>query len=324
MIRIELSAAAVARTRFAVSPLYQAMHLLFTLGRQPRAVPYEWRLRARDVIVGRRLGLLAALAISADGYTPDFLTPEPAAYRSAVEDELHLVATAPVERVRAEMGLVLSGLADLGIPARRPRALVLDALDRGEDGFAERLAGELGAFWSGVLGPHWAGLSARLEHDIARRGELTAGLGLGGMVAGLHPEVGWHDGTLSVRRPGRPDRQPGLRITGPGVIFVPGAFPPGLMLSFDPAAGRRTPVVVYPALGLAREAGERLGGSRSSILAELTRARTTADVASRVGLSPSTVSYHLQALHRGGLVRRTRRSREVYYEAVGDPAGRLR
>lgn len=323
MIRIELSAAAVARTRFAVSPLHQAMHLLFALGRQPLAVPYEWRVRARDVIGGRRLGLLAALAICPDGYTPDFLTPEPTAYRSAVEDELHLVATTPVERVRAEMGLVLSGLADLGIPARRPRALA-DALDRGEDGFAQRLAGELGAFWTGVLGPHWTRLSARLEHDIARRGELTAGLGLGGMVSGLHPQLGWHDGTLSVRRPGRPDRRPGLRITGSGVIFVPGAFPPGLMLSFDPAAGRRTPVVVYPALGLDREAGERLGGSRSSILAELTRARTTADVASRVGLSPSTVSYHLQALHRGGLVRRTRRSREVYYQAVGDPAGRLR
>ncbi|MEU8513907.1 hypothetical protein AB0C76_20300 [Kitasatospora sp. NPDC048722] len=49
------------------------------------------------------------------------------------------------------------------------RAVVLDAPDRGEDGFAELLAGGSGAFRTGVLGPHRVGLSARLEHDSARR-----------------------------------------------------------------------------------------------------------------------------------------------------------
>ncbi|MFD8706443.1 winged helix-turn-helix domain-containing protein [Kitasatospora sp. NPDC059648] len=325
MIRIGLTAEAVARTRFAISPLFQAMHLLFILGRRPQALPRERRLRARDVIAERRLWLLAALAVGPHGYTPDFLTPQPTAYRPPVCDELHQVATAAPGQVRQEMMMVLNGLTEAGLSAHIPSRLVLDAIDAGEDRFAERLAGELDAFWTGVFLPDWPDLSARLERDIGRRSEHTARHGLSAMAAGLHPRLHWADDALAIAYGDHSDFQ----ITAPGVILVPGAFQRGLMLSLYPAEPpmRRTPVLVYPALAdekaaADRHLGELIGGSRASILADLTEPRSTAELADRLGLSPSTVSYHLQILHRTGLVRRTRRSRQVLYQAVGDPRSR--
>ncbi|MEU4116529.1 winged helix-turn-helix domain-containing protein [Kitasatospora sp. NPDC028055] len=326
VIRIELSADAVARTRFAISPLYQAMNLLFALGRHPQAVPLAWRRQAREVIAERRLWLLSALAISPHGYTPDFLTPEPSAYRCAVDTELHLVATTAAARVRGEMSVLLTGLAASEIPARTPHHLVLHALEQGEGPFADRLAVELHEFWTKVFQPRWPRVSARLERDIDRRAALTVRQGFAGMADSLHRRLSWDGGALVAGRaePG------GLRLSPPGLVLVPGTFPPGLMLSLDStdsdaAAGRtrRNPALVYPAAADNPLDDQRLrsllGTSRTALLTHLSQARTTTELADRTGLSPSTVSYHLQALHRGGLVRRTRRSRHVYYQAVGDP-----
>jgi DNA-binding transcriptional ArsR family regulator len=47
---------------------------------------------------------------------------------------------------------------------------------------------------------------------------------------------------------------------------------------------------------------------------ELDMPLSTGQLADRVGLSPSTVSYHLQALLRVDLVKRVRPSRIVYYQ----------
>ncbi|MFF2079035.1 ArsR/SmtB family transcription factor [Kitasatospora sp. NPDC058162] len=330
----------MARTRFAISPLYQAMNLLFALGRHPQAVPLAWRRQARKVIAERKLWLLSALAISPYGYTPDFLTPEPSAYRCAVDGELHLVATTAAARVRGEMSVLLTGLAASEIPARSPHHLVLHALDRGEDRFADRVAVELHEFWTEVFQPRWPEVSARLERDIDRRAALTVRQGFAGMVNSLHRQLSW-DGDALVAGRAEPV---GLCISPPGLVLVPGTFPPGLMLSLDTTdsdaadsdttdsraadsgtADERTcrnPALVYPAAADNppddRRRRSLLGNSRTTLLTHLTQARTTTELADRTGLSPSTVSYHLQALHRGGLVRRTRRSRHVFYQAVGD------
>ena len=62
--------------------------------------------------------------------------------------------------------------------------------------------------------------------------------------------------------------------------------------------------------------GELIGWTRARILAAVAAPATTAEVAARLRLSPSTVSYHLQILHRAGLVRRTREVRSVLYQST--------
>lgn len=315
MIQINLSADATARTRFAISPLYQVMGLLFELGRRPQLVPRELRLRSRTVIQSRGLWLLAALTVSEKGYTPDFLTPEPAAYRQPVDDELHRIAGAAADRVRDEMAVVCNGLDVTALPGRAAQRIVLEALDEGEDRFAQRLACQLDVFWTEVVSDSWEDVSDRLERDVDRRAAMTVRSGLGGMIGGLDPLLGWDDGALSVRSEYR------VEIEAPGIILIPGAFLHSPTFSIDPtyADTPRTPVITYP-IGtrpdVPHDLGELIGGSRATILKALATPRTTAEVARHVHLSPSTVSYHLQVLHRAGLLRRVQRSRHVFYQVL--------
>ncbi|WP_290056392.1 ArsR/SmtB family transcription factor, partial [Amycolatopsis solani] len=53
--------------------------------------------------------------------------------------------------------------------------------------------------------------------------------------------------------------------------------------------------------------------ARAALLADLDTARPTAELAARTGYSPGTVSYHLSALHRAGLVSKARDGRYVLY-----------
>ena len=65
---------------------------------------------------------------------------------------------------------------------------------------------------------------------------------------------------------------------------------------------------------------ELLGRSRASILHLLDVGRTTADLARDLGLSPSTVSWHLSVMTASGLLVARRDGRRVLYArtVVGD------
>ena len=57
------------------------------------------------------------------------------------------------------------------------------------------------------------------------------------------------------------------------------------------------------------------------MLAELSQPRSTRELAERLYLSPATVSYHLQILHRAGRVQRARSSRTVLYQRTTGVVG---
>lgn len=57
-----------------------------------------------------------------------------------------------------------------------------------------------------------------------------------------------------------------------------------------------------------------VGRTRSRVLAAIAEPRTTEEVARSVGAATSTASEHLTALHKMGLVIRSRVGRHVYYE----------
>lgn len=322
MIRINLGEQGLGRVRFAMTPLDIVKDLLFSLARSPHQLGPMWQAAAMQVLSARRLGLLAVVAGGGPrGYAPDFLRPEPSSFQMPLDDALHHVATTPRERIRYELTAAIGGHSWGQTAADRPPRLLLDAMERGEEYVAQRVAVELEQFWHTALAPHWPGIRARLEGDVAARATVIAQQGIAEAVNQLAPNLKWEDGALELRL-----ATPGLsalNLDADAAILVPsvfagratfcGAEPPG-------APAPRLPLIVYPVgpndcLPTAR--GEELiGPTRTKLLAELAQPRTTGELAQRVRLSPATVSYHLQILHRAGLVQRTRRSRTVLYQRV--------
>ncbi|GAA2075506.1 ArsR family transcriptional regulator [Streptomyces albiaxialis] len=342
MFQVGLGAGALARVRFAVSPLMEAHFLVRqTWSGAWTYPPTAWVRRTRseadrEAWPGRgEFVLLPALFQVCGAYVPDFLTPEPSAPQPDVRDELHGVATADGGRVAAEMAAALEGVAERGRTGTPQLAAVRDALERGEREFAQAAADELERFWRGRLAPYWARLSGAAEADIEHRGRVLARTGLGAGLASLHPGVrlsgaGTGGGAGDVLRV--PHRYDGDAGTVDDLVLVPSAMLSGCALSVD-VCGVRGAALMYPA----REAGEEreewegkgasalgavLGHTRYVLLLSLASPRTTTRLAAEHHLTPATVSYHLRRLHAAGLLSRARDGAEVHYRRT-DEAERL-
>ena len=311
MIKIRLGADALAGSRFAISPLSETLCLL--MAASAGTVPRAMRAPLREVVVGRRLDLLAALVRTKRGsghYIPDFLTPAPPRFEPAVADELHAVATTPAWRVAGELAVVVDGrIAKIVGRALSPR--LREALDAGEARLADRLAGELEQVWTRVLAPQWPRIRGRVEADITQRLRTVAEHGFATTINGLDPVVDWHGGALRFQ----------AEVSEQAILFLPSAFAARASVIVDPlplGGERRAAMLIYP---VARQSpdtppqpprrGELIGRTRARILAAVASPATTGEVAEQLRLSQSTVSYHLQILHRAGLVQRVRDARIV-------------
>ncbi|GAA1965743.1 helix-turn-helix domain-containing protein [Catenulispora subtropica] len=332
MIRIQLRADGLARSRFALSPLGETVHLL--LAAAGGTVPRPLRAPLRDAVLAHRLDLLAALLRVEPGaghYVPDFLTPPAPRFENSADDELHAIATTPGWRVAGELAVAADGRVARLVGRELPRVLHT-ALDAGEAHVAARLAEELQQVWIHVLAPHWPRLRARMEADVMLRLRTVGEHGFGAALDGLSPKVDWHGDTLRVRST--------FETTVPerSVVLLPSVFTPRVACVIDtmttfPGRGcamtaaekriRRSAMLFYPVGGKGpgtapepRRPAELIGRTRARILAATATPATTGEVAGRLRLSPSTVSYHLQILHRAGLVRRTRDARSVLYQSL--------
>lgn len=318
MIRVELGAEGLGKARFAVGPLNVAANLLHELRLRPRSIDARWRDRAGRTLRDHNLALLALLGGGGPrGYAPDFLRPEPFAFHTSPDTALHAVATASSERVRYEMTAALNGHAWDDSPGGGPPRLVLDALHRGEDHLARTAADQMDRFWQRVVAPHWPRLQAQLEEDVTARANMIARAGVTSAVTGISPNLAWREGGLDIHIGAHE-----LEISADAVIFVPCPFTIRASFGAGEPEGTpdpRTPLICYPALttGGSPLTGELIGETRARLLAELTQPRTTSEIAARLHLSRSTVSYHLQILHRAGLLHRTRESLHVLYQLKG-------
>ncbi|WP_424641559.1 ArsR/SmtB family transcription factor [Embleya sp. AB8] len=321
MIRIGLGVQGLGGIRFAASPLDPAKDLLFALRRAPEALDARWRIRAGEALTRERLGLLAVVAGGGPkGYAPDFLRPEPQGLHTNLDTALQQVATTATERIRYELSAAVGGHSWDPGSARRPPRLLLQALERGEDHIAQRLTTELARFWRAALASSWPAIRARLEADIALRASAITRHGLAGTLNRLAPNLEWRDGALTVHlRPGSPHR---LALDADAAILVPSIFTDrAVFCAGEPGApAPRTPLIVYPAapVDCLAPSGthELMGATRAKVMVELSQPRSITELAQRLYLSPPTVSYHLQILHRAGLVSRTRHSRHVLYQRL--------
>ncbi|MEV0405197.1 winged helix-turn-helix domain-containing protein [Actinoallomurus sp. NPDC050550] len=313
MIGFVLGVEDLADTRFALSPVTETVLSLRVL-RDPglSVLHLPWR---RSVLGG--LGALDAgllMSLVGDRLTlPDFLTPRPAGFAGAFEEELAVVRrTAP--------GVVRRDLLAAHVPGPLPR--VLRDATAGDDEAVVRLRDAicdlLRRYWGLAIEPAWPRMRLLLEADMTYRARQLALGGARLLFADMHPNLRWHDGVVHIDKMIGAHR---VEASGRGLLLVPSVF---AHKPAPPAGPDEPPMLVYPSRGVATlwapvpAAGASalvslIGASRARLLGLLEEPLATGELARRVGVTPSAVSQHLRVLFAAGLVTRARNGRQVLY-----------
>jgi DNA-binding transcriptional ArsR family regulator len=321
IIRLAVGPDDLARSRFAISPLWELVRAMRALGGQDNrggpAQPWIDRARDRYAELRRTADVEAVLALQPPGYGVDFLLPPPSSVATTVEDLLEVVRATPLEQARREIDRALG----LGGP---PSARVREILAR--DDVTAYLADVLATAWRVLLAPDWPQLRAILERDVVHRAGRLARDGWAAALADIHPQVRYADGGVEISaRLGEDD----VDLAGRGLLLMPSVFVwPRVAYGFDPPW---PPALIYPARGVAAlwsrgAAGapdglaRLLGATRAAILTALDEPATTTQLVAALHLSVGGVGDHLAALRAAGVVGRARTGRSVLYTrtAVGD------
>ena len=315
MVRFVFTVEDLARTRFAISPIWELTRSLVAL-RDPAyaALHVPW-LRS---LSGRLDGLPLERAIElapSQGYVPDFLTPPPTGPLGSIQEDLAALRATPAEQIRSEMELFAT---------QHPRVAIDRWLahPRREAG---ALADVLEGFWERALAPVWPRIRAFLDADIAYRARQLAAGGPAALFEDLAAGVTWTEPHLDVVVPRHAAT---FDLAGRGLVLMPSAF-----AATRPMVGDREPwqpAVIYPARGIAtlwedaapapHGLARLLGATRAQVLADLAAPRSTTELSRRLELSAATTSHHLTALRDAGLVTGRREGRSVLYvrTSLGD------
>ncbi|EXG81091.1 ArsR/SmtB family transcription factor [Cryptosporangium arvum] len=319
MLRIELTADDLLRSRFALSPLFELNGLLRVLsGLSRHRLPSGLAARSRPVY--RRLlaetDLAAVQALQWPRGGASFLVPPPASLAQSWDDELAALRAVPLDEARKDIAHCLRER-----PTDDPAVL---AVLRADD-VCERLAATLDRAWRELLAAEWLRLRAICERDVVHRAGLLGRAGWAAAFEDLHKHVRWHEGALELSRPGRGEV---IRADGQGLLLVPSVFVwPAVAVHTDDPWPR---ALVYPARGTAAlwqsapvgpgALGDLLGPSRARVLTALDEPASTTQLAHALGLAVGAVGDHLAVLRRAGLADRARSGRSVLYRrtALGD------
>lgn len=309
MIQLRLSSAVLARMRFAYSPLAETAKSLYIVNSgSVHPLHRGWYERVRPDLP-RVDGELLRAVVPPGGHVAEFLFVGATSTATTIEEQLHLVATWPLQHFGDELGQAWRA-AGLSPAARR-------LLDRGADG-PQRVADALDHYWHVAVEPYWPRLRAVLDADVAYRVNQLARGGIAELMADLHPSIDMTDHAIRIASPTEDD------VDGGGLTLVPCVFVwPHLWVELGLAG---EPSLTYGARGIGAlwqdggpDAGEEdalgalLGRSRAEILVSLSLPRSTTDLARALGLSAPTISAHLAILRRGGLVTSWRHGRRVLY-----------
>jgi DNA-binding transcriptional ArsR family regulator len=313
MIRLVLGVEDLADTRFALSPVTETVLSLRVL-RDPglSALHLPWRRSVIGGLAALDAGLLMSLV--GDRLTlPDFLTPRPAGFARAFEEELAVVR-------RTTPGVVRRDLLAAHAPGPLPR--VLRDATSGDDEAAVRLRDVicdlLRRYWGLAIEPAWPRMRLLLEADMTYRARQLALGGARLLFAGMHPNLRWQDGVLHIDKMIGAHR---VEASGRGLLLVPSVF---AHKPAPPVGPDEPPMLVYPSRGVATlwapvpAAGASalvalIGVPRARLLGLLEEPLATGELARRVGVTPSAVSQHLRVLFAAGLVTRARHGRQVLY-----------
>ena len=313
MLTLRVDAETVSRTRFSPSPASESLawlKLTAASGRHP--VFGDPGSLARASMAHRDVALLLnLLPQTGDTYTPDLLTPQPRTgtqRRDLLEEQLAQIEATAQEDLEHQVFTYTRIHWSRPLSPTTRRIVESGRMQR-------RLANGLARFWREALSDGWPELHSIIDQDIAHRAKTIASHGVGRAFGTLHPAIGWAGDAVTLAKPWDGE----IDIAGRDLVLTPGVLSwPDVIIQVD------TPdqlVLYYPAhrIGTGRDhkAGiiaKVVGAARAALLADLETARSTAELATRIGYTPGTISYHLSALHRAGLVSKVRDGRYVLYQ----------
>lgn len=306
MIRIEFSAADIARTRIAATPDPYAETVL-GLGAlrmaRPERIAVPWRRNPDRVTAELAAFLSPGAPVQVDLFTPAGIAAD---FGTAVDRLLGV----PDETLCAE----IAALHCHGVRA----PAWLDGIGRAELPARRRLVGALRRAYDRYVEPHWPAMRAVLDAERTRLRRLLADGGVEGLLSSFHPLAHWHAGTLDLPTAGRWSRVPlTSRLGGHGIVLAPSVLCAVGPVPFFPYDGSGPAVLYYPVVldPVARArlwAGAvpdgsaplatLLGRTRAAALAVIADGCTTTELARRLGVSPGNASQHAAALRGAGLV----------------------
>ena len=312
MITLRVDADTMARVRFSFSPANEVMAWLkvaATGGVHP--VFGDPGPAARAALTHPDVALLAGLVPppGANHYVPDFVTPQPGFGERCAEvfdEQIAAVEATAAEVLEFQLGEAITTTWGRGAPAEVRRAAESGRLPR-------RLAAGLARFWRDCVAEMWPTLQSVVDHDLAARAATLRTRGLARLLNTAHPTLAWTGDALVLDSAfdGEHDLSGHDLVLSCGVL----SWPQVLVQGPDDA------VIYLPAhrvgAGAARsgrDLGAVIGDARALLLAELGQDRSTTDLARRLGYTPGTISYHLSAMHRIGLVTKRREGRHVLYQ----------
>jgi DNA-binding transcriptional ArsR family regulator len=309
VVRIRLSDEDLARTRLALSPLWELFASLFMLHDEeplPEYVP--WVARTRRALRDVDIGPLNLDAAPERRTIPDFAAPIPKQPLRTLDEEIEAVRATDADVVHAD----IAECWPQGPPApwdafvARPREM------------CDRLADALHLYWDAALADDWPRLRAVLEGEMLGRARALALSGPAAVLEELHPMIRWRQPYVELHK----DKQGDLRLGGRPLVLVPLVFARGVLMgeSVDGNAvalgyqARGTSALFMPQeTSFDGRMELLLGHGRAAVLRALEQPATTTELARRLNYAPSTVSAHLDVLARGGLLDRHRVRRSVYY-----------
>ncbi|MGE5287931.1 MAG: DUF5937 family protein [Micromonosporaceae bacterium] len=310
MLRIEVGADDLLRTRFAISPLFELDCLLRKLsGVSPHRVPGAWSTRLDPTY--RRLraqtDLDAVLALQSPRSGPTFAAPPPRGLAQTVDDDLAQVRATPLEQARVE-------IAQNVRPAVGERVL---AILRSDDA-VRRIAGALEIAWHELVAADWPQLRAICERDVVRRAGQLSRAGWVAALDGLSPRLRWRHGAIEFLRFSHSGT---VTLGGEGLLLVPSVFLwPHVAVQYQEPWPK---ALIYPAQGIAAlwETQELAAGAlaglvgrtRARLLAALEQPASTTQLARSLRVAPGAVGDHVAVMRRAGLLSKARSGRSVLY-----------
>ncbi|MEW1904554.1 winged helix-turn-helix domain-containing protein [Streptomyces sp. NPDC086147] len=280
-------------------PLWEGLLSLHLLQNRDAPLVYgRWRRTAGGLVTPELLRLRRLAPPY--GYSADFLTPSAAS--AGFEAGVEALLTTPRRQLRAD-------LAELA--RTRPLPGWARPLAEGDTQALRGLAGLVRGHHERFVAPYWPHVRSRFDEARSVAAKAFLRSGFAGLVEGLHPSVRWAAPVLHVAGP---HLEGDLYLRGRGLRIIPSFFCwPGPIVLKD---GTLPPVLVHPvthdprwlsppspsSATTHRALAALLGKARAAVLEEVAEGRTTSELASRVGLSPATVSHHVAVLREAGLL----------------------
>lgn len=315
-VTLRLSPGDLAHVRFAFSPLSECVAAFRAWGDPSRhALLLPWMTRIRPAVSGLDWEPLASLALVPRGTIPDFLSPPPTTPLPRFSEELASLRQSPPEIVRAEI--------EIAYPGTLPRALRHALMD--PQTFLSKVIAVLEEFWRRAIAPDWPLLRAKLEAEVLFRARALALGGPEALFKGIHRDVSYESGRLTIRTDSYWDGKKRRR----GILLVPSIFSwPDVFLTVRPPW---RPTITYTSRGVAdiwsdarqpssATAQQLLGRTCTRVITSLKSPQSTIETAAALRLSAAAASEQITRLWRSGLLERTRIGRRVFYAL--NPKGR--